>query len=64
MIQKTYVKSWQAKIEEAQRLGKTVFVESYMTSYCHDKDEQCSRDIVKVFAHPDGTITKDIQHTW
>lgn len=51
------------KCQEAKDTGKPVLLTSY-TDDCNDPDEDCSLDIVNVFAMPDGTTKTKRQHTW
>ena len=47
----------------AKETGKPVQLERYMTD-CNDPREECSTDIVVVYAMPDGTTKTERQHTW
>ena len=53
----------QAKFDEAAITGQPVVLQSYATD-CNDPKEECSTDIVTVYAMPDGTTKTTRQHTW
>jgi hypothetical protein len=53
----------QAKFNEAKETGKPVELERYTTD-CNDPREECSTDIVTVWAMPDGSTKTTRQHTW
>ena len=52
-----------AKIAEAKETGKPVMIDKYSTA-CHDLKEECSTDIVTVYAMPDGSEKTEVNHTW
>ena len=52
-----------AMFETAKTTGTKQVLESYMAE-CHDGREECSQDVVTVYAMPDGTTTTERQHTW
>ena len=53
----------QAKFDEAKEAGKPVELNRYMDD-CNNPREECSTDIVTVWAMPDGTTKTTRQHTW
>lgn len=53
----------QAKFDEARETGKPVELARYSDS-CNDPREECSIDIVNVYAMPDGTTKTERHHTW
>lgn len=53
----------QAKFDEAREIGKPVVLRSW-TAECNDRREQCSMDIVREYAMPDGGTKVERQHTW
>ena len=52
-----------AMFETAKTTGVKQQLDSYMTE-CNDRHEECSQDVVTVYAMPDGTTTTERQHTW
>jgi len=51
------------KFTLARGFGKPVKIESW-TADCNDPREQCSTDIVTIYAMPDGTRKQTREHTW
>lgn len=52
-----------AKFQQARETGKRVEISRYSTE-CNDPREECSMDIVTVWAMPDGMEKTTRQHTW
>lgn len=50
-------------IRRARETGERVEIRHYTTD-CQDPREECSLDIAREWAMPDGTITTTYQHTW
>ena len=61
-IEKEIAKT-KAKFEEARKNGKPVEIRHFSTG-CSDPKEECSMDIVTVWAMPDGTQKETRVHTW
>ncbi len=53
----------QAKFDEARETGKSVLLQKW-TEPCNDPKEECSLDIVRVYAMPDGTQKVERVHTY
>ena len=53
----------QVKFGEAKAIGKPVLIKSYMAE-CNDPREECSTDVVSIYAMPDGSRSTERQHTW
>lgn len=53
----------QKPFDEAKDTGKAVLIEQY-ESGCSDPNEQCSLDIVTVWAMPSGEEKVERRHTW
>jgi hypothetical protein len=53
----------QAKFDKARNLGNPVVLYQYAT-WCNDRREECSTDIVTVWAMPDGSTKTERKHTW
>lgn len=53
----------QAKFDEARTTGKPVMLKQYTTD-CNDHREECSTDIITVWAMPDGSTKEKRTHTW
>ena len=53
----------QAKFEEAKTTGEAVELDRYLMP-CNDPREECSTDIVIIYAMPDGTTKTVRNHTW
>jgi hypothetical protein len=53
----------QAKFDEAARTGHKALLDQY-TDDCNDPKEECSLDIVTVYAMPDGSTQTHRSHTW
>lgn len=51
------------KFDEARVTGKPVTLNSWMED-CNDPREECSTDVVTLYAMPDGTRKINRQHTW
>ena len=51
------------KFDEARVTGKPVTLNSWMED-CNDPREECSTDVVTLYAMPDGTRKTKRQHTW
>lgn len=51
------------KFEEAKATDSPVLINNYMTD-CNDPHEECSTDVVSVYAMPDGSERTERQHTW
>jgi hypothetical protein len=47
----------------AKETGKKQYINHYMAD-CNDPREECSTDVVTVYAMPDGTTKTERQHTW
>jgi len=56
-------KQREEKFAEAKRTGNGVILESYPVE-CDDPDEECSCDIITVYAMPDGTEKSNRSHTY
>jgi glycerophosphoryl diester phosphodiesterase len=52
-----------ALFAEAKETGKPVLLKKWMEG-CNDPQEECSTDIVYMYAMPDGTTQVKRQHTW
>jgi len=52
-----------AKFVEAKATGKPIELHRYVDD-CNDPHEECSTDIITVWAMPDGTIKTTRRHTW
>jgi hypothetical protein len=52
-----------AIFEKAKQTGEKQYLNHY-TADCNDQNEDCSTDIVTIWAMPDGTKTITRQHTW
>lgn len=52
-----------AKFTEAKKTGKPVVITQWMED-CNDPHEECSTDIITVYAMPDGTRKTSRIHTW
>ncbi len=52
-----------AIFETAKTTGAKQVLDTYMAE-CHDRHEECSQDVVTVYAMPDGTTATERQHTW
>lgn len=52
-----------AKFAQARETGKRVELESYPDE-CNDPSEDCSLDMVTVYAMPDGSTKTTRNHTW
>ena len=53
----------QAKFDEARKTGKPVLLQRW-SEPCNDPREQCSLDIVRQYAMPDGSVKTERNHTW
>lgn len=53
----------QAKFDEARESGKPVMLRGWSED-CNDPREECSQDIVRQYAMPDGSVKTRRQHTW
>jgi hypothetical protein len=53
----------EAKYAEAKSTGKPVEIRRFMDD-CNDPNEECSSDIVTVYAMPNGGTKSERQHTW
>lgn len=53
----------QKKFQEAKETGKPVELHRFVTD-CNDPSQECSTDIVIVYAMPDGTTTEERIHTY
>lgn len=53
----------QKKFQEAKETGKPVELHRFVTD-CNDPSQECSTDIVIVYAMPDGTTTEKRIHTY
>ena len=51
------------KFDKARETGKPVTLNSWMED-CNDPREECSTDVVTLYAMPDGTRKINRQHTW
>lgn len=51
------------KFAEAKRTGNGVILESYPVE-CNDPNEECSCDIITVYAMPDGSTKSNRSHTY
>jgi hypothetical protein len=51
------------KFEAAKTTGERQVLRSYIAD-CNDPKEECSTDIVTVYAMPDGTTKTVRNHTW
>ena len=67
---KSAIKAWEqknaelkAKFAEAEATGKPVKIKEYSTS-CNNPREECSLDIVAIWAMPDGTQKEERIHTY
>lgn len=49
--------------EEAKRTGKAVVLYEYIDE-CNDPNEDCSVDIIRILAMPDGTRKEEREHTY
>jgi len=47
----------------AKETGKKQYIKHYMAD-CNDPREECSLDVVTIYAMPDGTTKTERQHTW
>ena len=47
----------------AKETGKRQYINHYMAD-CNDPHEECSTDVVTVYAMPDGTTKTERTHTW
>lgn len=52
-----------AKYQQARETGEPVAIQRY-TAECNDPGEECSLDIVTVYAMPDGSAKEVRRHTW
>lgn len=52
-----------AKFEQAKKTGSPVLLERW-TEPCNDPREECSMDVLRTYANPDGTTTTKRSHTW
>jgi hypothetical protein len=66
-LEEEIVKNDGKRVEEiftkARETGEKQILSSTMCE-CNDKSEECSTDIVTVYAMPDGTTKTNRQHTW
>jgi len=53
----------QAKFDEARKTGKPVLLQKW-SEPCNDPREECSLDIVRQYAMPDGSVKVERNHTW
>jgi len=53
----------QAIFDTAKETGEKQVLRSYATD-CNDPKEECSTDIITVYAMPDGSTKTDRTHTW
>ncbi len=53
----------QARFDEARETGKPVLLAQW-TEPCSDPREECSLDIVRQYAMPDGSVKTERNHTW
>ncbi len=53
----------QAKFDEARETGKPVLLQRW-SEPCNDPREECSMDIVRQYAMPDGSVKTERNHTW
>ena len=59
----TAKKELAAKYDEAKSTGKPVEIRRFMDD-CDDPNEECSTDIVTLYAMPNGGTKSERQHTW
>lgn len=52
-----------AKFDKARKTGRPVLLEKW-TEPCSDPHEECSLDIVRQYAMPDGSVKVERNHTW
>ena len=53
----------QAKFERARETGRPVLLAQW-TEPCSDPREECSLDIIRQYAMPDGSVKVERNHTW
>ncbi len=53
----------QAKFDEARKTGRPVLLQRW-SEPCNDPREECSMDIVRQYAMPDGSVKTERNHTW
>lgn len=51
------------KFQQARETGKPVEISRFMAE-CNDPQEECSTDVVTIWAMPDGTRETTRRHTW
>jgi len=52
-----------AKFDEARETGRPVLLQKW-SEPCSDPREECSLDIVRQYAMPDGSVKTERNHTW
>jgi hypothetical protein len=66
-VQKEIEDKERAETEKIFNTAKITGIPQEISTYtigCNDEQEECSTDIITIYANPDGTTTKKRQHTW